>query len=159
MLTVFEDSLVLVPVFESFVDAFCDGLAVKDETFCDRWLWIKKNDLNQTIQHYKFHITSSCCFLCLHLHLSRTHHAGVIVCLLSGIHQVKLCQVCRETLRTVYQHLLQTCQVLQDATKKKYNVLARNSTIFILNYYLIFLIRERRYCKKSKLTWRLSGSS
>jgi len=36
----FEILLVFVLVFESFVNLFCDGLAVKDEAFCDRWLWI-----------------------------------------------------------------------------------------------------------------------
>lgn len=34
------NSLVLVLVLEGFVDAFRDGLAVEDEAFCDRRLWI-----------------------------------------------------------------------------------------------------------------------
>lgn len=34
------NSLVLVLVFEGFVDAFRDGLAIEDEAFRDRRLWI-----------------------------------------------------------------------------------------------------------------------
>lgn len=42
-----------------------------------------------------------------------THHAGVIVGLLSWVHLVELGQVSRESLGAVYQHLLQACQVLE----------------------------------------------
>lgn len=48
------------------------------------------------------------------------HHAGVIVGLLSRVHQVELGQVSRESLGAVYQHLLQACQILEHVTKKHY---------------------------------------
>lgn len=48
-----------------------------------------------------------------------SHHAGVIVGLLCGVDKVKLGQVSREGLRAVYQHLLETCQVLEDTEKDK----------------------------------------
>ena len=38
MLTVREDTLVLILVSEGLEDAFCDGLTVEDEAFCDRRL-------------------------------------------------------------------------------------------------------------------------
>lgn len=47
-----------------------------------------------------------------------THHAGVIVGLLSRVHQVELGQVGRESLGAVYQHLLKACQILEHVTKK-----------------------------------------
>ncbi len=34
-------SPVFILISEGFVDAFGDGLAVEDEAFCDRRLWIK----------------------------------------------------------------------------------------------------------------------
>lgn len=34
--------LVLILVSEGFVDTFCDGLAMEDEAFCDRRLWIRE---------------------------------------------------------------------------------------------------------------------
>lgn len=37
---VLEDLLVLVLVLEGFLNALCDRLAVEDEAFCDRGLWI-----------------------------------------------------------------------------------------------------------------------
>ncbi len=39
----FKISLVLILVSEGLVDAFCDGLAVEDEAFGDRRLWIEEN--------------------------------------------------------------------------------------------------------------------
>lgn len=50
-----------------------------------------------------------------------THHAGVIVGLLSWVDLVELGQVSRECLGAVYKHLLQACQVLEH-TYKKYNL-------------------------------------
>lgn len=48
-----------------------------------------------------------------------SHHAGVVVGLLCGVDKVEQGQVSRECLRAVYQHLLQTSQVLEDTTKIK----------------------------------------
>lgn len=58
------------------------------------------------------------------------HHAGVIVGLLRWVHQVEPGQVSWESLRAVYQHLLQACQVLENATKKYYTQVHQNHKIF-----------------------------
>lgn len=46
-----------------------------------------------------------------------THHAGVIVGLLSWVDLVELGQVSRECLGAVNKHLLQACQVLEHTTR------------------------------------------
>lgn len=129
-------SLVLILVSEGFVDTFCDGLAMDDEAFCDRRLWIRERKL-----FICFKSTSFSRFA-----WSMTHHAGVIVGLLSWVDLVELGQVSRECLGAVYQHLLQTCQVLEHTT--------RNTILLTTSL--------KAKCVVDKMpwpTWRLSGSS
>lgn len=45
-------SLVLILVSEGLLDSFCDGLAMEDEAFGDRRLWIK-NHFSQIFQSKK----------------------------------------------------------------------------------------------------------
>lgn len=43
-LTAHKILLVLILLSEGFVDAFCDGLAMEDEAFGDRRLWVKNKN-------------------------------------------------------------------------------------------------------------------
>lgn len=47
-----QDSLVLVLVFEGFVDALCDGFTVDHQTFSDGRLWIQIHESVSAPQVY-----------------------------------------------------------------------------------------------------------
>lgn len=95
-----KHSLVFILVSECFVNPFCNGFAVKDQAFCDRWLYIKKTQHHSQVYRLKHVILYEGIVL-----TSRPHHARVIICLLGGLHPMRLSQVGWECFRAVYEHL------------------------------------------------------